>query len=53
MPLVVLPHSPERPLEYPPGNPVEALERAFRAGQDDLATLESRAQHLVATRSAH
>jgi pimeloyl-ACP methyl ester carboxylesterase len=58
MPMYVLEHSRDRgrfpnPLDYPPGYPVEALERAFQASQDDLATLLPYAQHVIAARSEH
>jgi pimeloyl-ACP methyl ester carboxylesterase len=58
MPMFVLEHSRDRrrfpnPLEFPAGWPLEALERAFQAAQDDLATLLPYAQHVIAMRSGH
>ncbi|MBD0282112.1 MAG: alpha/beta hydrolase [Thermoleophilaceae bacterium] len=52
MPMFVLEHSRDRgrfpnPFGFPPGWPVEALERAFQASQDDLATLLPYARHVI------
>jgi pimeloyl-ACP methyl ester carboxylesterase len=55
MPLVVLSHSRTlpNPFGFPPDWPVEALERAFQASQDKLATLVPGARHVIATKSGH
>jgi hypothetical protein len=58
MPMVVLEHSRDRrrfpnPFGVPPGYPIAALERAFQASQDDLATLVPGAEHVIAKRSEH
>ena len=58
MPLVVLEHSRDRgrfpnPLGYAAGYPVAALEHAFQASQDDLATLVPYAKHVLAVNSEH
>jgi hypothetical protein len=58
MPMIVLEHSRDHerfpnPLDYPPGYPVQALERAFQAAQDDLASLVPGTQHVIATKSGH
>jgi pimeloyl-ACP methyl ester carboxylesterase len=58
MPMVVLEHSRDRrrfpnPFGIPPEYPIAALERAFQASQDDLATLVPGAEHVIAKRSGH
>ena len=55
MPLMVLSHSRTlpNPFGFPPDWPVEALERAFQASQDRLATLVPGARHVIAKRSGH
>ena len=58
MPMVVLEHSRNRkrfpnPFGFPSTYPLEALERAFQAAQDDLTTLVPGARHIIAKRSAH
>ncbi len=55
LPLAVLSKSgpfdllPDTPL----GFPIDALERAWRPAQDDLATLLPNARHSIASRSGH
>ena len=58
MPMVVLEHSRDRerfpnPFGLPPELPIEALELAFQASQDDLASLVPGTQHVIATNSEH
>ena len=58
MPMVVLEHSRDRerfpnPFGLPPGLPIEALELAFQASQDDLASLVPGTQHVIAANSEH
>ena len=55
MPLVVL--TRVRPFDWPPDLPpgfsAEAFERAWAAGQAELAALVPGARHVVATESGH
>ncbi len=58
MPMVVLEHSRDRrrfpnPFGLPAGYPLDALESAFQASQDDLATLMPGAEPVIATGSEH
>ena len=58
MPMIVLEHSRNRkrfpnPFGFPAAYPLAALERAFQASQDDLATLVPGTRHIIATRSEH
>jgi pimeloyl-ACP methyl ester carboxylesterase len=58
MPMVVLEHSRDRkrfpnPFGFPPNFPIAALERAFQAAQDDLASLVPGTRHVVAQSSEH
>jgi pimeloyl-ACP methyl ester carboxylesterase len=55
MPLVVLSHSRTlpNPFGFPPDWPIEALEQAFQASQDELAKLVPGARHVIAARSGH
>ncbi len=55
MPLVVLSHSrtDPNPFGFPPAFPIEALNRAFEASQDNLAALVPGARLVIATRSGH
>jgi len=55
MPLVVLSHSRDlpNPFGFPPGWPIEALERVFQDSQDKLAELVPGARHVIATTSGH
>jgi pimeloyl-ACP methyl ester carboxylesterase len=55
LPLVVLTRVRpfDLPLDLPPGFSAEALERAWAAGQAELAALAPGARHVVATESGH
>ncbi len=58
MPMTVLEHSRDRnrfpnPFSFPAVYPIAALERAFQASQDDLATLVPGARHVIAENSEH
>jgi pimeloyl-ACP methyl ester carboxylesterase len=58
MPMFVLEHSRDRarfpnPFGLPLDWPIEAMERAWQASQDDLASLLPDAEHIIATRSEH
>jgi pimeloyl-ACP methyl ester carboxylesterase len=55
LPLVVLSHSRDlpNPFGFPPDWPIAALEQAFQASQNRLATLVPGARHVVATESGH
>lgn len=55
MPLVVLSHSRHlpNPFGFPSDWPIDSLEQAFQASQDELATLVPGARHVIAGESGH
>ncbi len=58
MPMVVFEHSRDRarfpnPFGLPPDYPIDALEAAFQAAQDDLASLVPGTEHVIADESEH